>query len=228
MKATPRTPGWFLLTRHWLSLFGAALVATAVISLLFVAPQEIRGRADNPYIGIILFLVLPHRLLRGLAADSHRGLLEQTRCCTRAGRATFDRKAALRRLGLFLGFTTALQCSPRNATYLPGCEAHGDPAILRLDLSLHETRIYGLSECAAFQGRVRRMSRRAWCGGVGQQQDEWNSATGQDRPQDSNDADTFCFGKQPPRALSRDLRELPLAAEVRWWASAGLQQIRRG
>jgi hypothetical protein len=42
MNAKPIPPVWFLLTRHWLSLVGAALITTAVISWLFVLPQQIR------------------------------------------------------------------------------------------------------------------------------------------------------------------------------------------
>ena len=106
MKATPRTPGWFLLTRHWLSLFGAALAATAVISLLFVAPQEIRGHADNPYVGIILFLVLPIVFFVGLLLIPIGVYLSKRDIARGLAETTFDRKAALRRLGLFLGLTT--------------------------------------------------------------------------------------------------------------------------
>lgn len=67
MNPTPRAPVWFLLTRSWLTLLGAAVVTTAAISLLFVAPREMRGHADNPYIGIIVFLVLPLVFFAGLA-----------------------------------------------------------------------------------------------------------------------------------------------------------------
>jgi hypothetical protein len=48
----------FMLTRHRVRLLGLAL-ATALISLLFVLPQRIRGYVDNPYIGIVVFLIPP-------------------------------------------------------------------------------------------------------------------------------------------------------------------------
>src|SRR3974377_1904066 len=67
MNPTPRTPAWFLLTRHWLSLTGVALVTTAGLSFLFVLPQQIRGHVSNPYIGIIIFLILPIVFFTGLA-----------------------------------------------------------------------------------------------------------------------------------------------------------------
>ena len=59
MHTANNRPTWFLLTQHWLSLVGAALVTTAGISWLFVLPNQIRGHVDNPYIGIVVFLILP-------------------------------------------------------------------------------------------------------------------------------------------------------------------------
>ena len=108
MKATPGTPGWFLLTRHWATLAGAALVATAGFSLLFVAPQEVRGHADNPYVGIVLFLVVPFVFLAGLGMIA-AGVYISRREIRKGLRETgFDRRAAMRRLGIFLGVTTLL------------------------------------------------------------------------------------------------------------------------
>jgi hypothetical protein len=89
------------------SLFGAGLVTTAVISWLFVLPQQIRGHVDNPYIGIVLFLVLPILFFAGLALMPIGIWLGKRRL--RAGLTeTFDRRAALRQLLLFLGVTTLL------------------------------------------------------------------------------------------------------------------------
>ena len=66
MNGTGKRPAWFLLTRHWLSLLGVALLATALISWLFVLPLQVRGHVDNPYVGIIVFLVLPAIFFTGL------------------------------------------------------------------------------------------------------------------------------------------------------------------
>src|SRR5215472_10801533 len=108
MPATPRTPVWFLLSRHWLSLAGVALALTAAISLLFVTPIHIRGRADNPYVGIILFLVLPLVFFTGLLLIPIGIYLSKREIREGLAGAGFDRRAALRRLALFLGITTAL------------------------------------------------------------------------------------------------------------------------
>jgi len=66
MNSLGKKPVWFLLTQHWVSLVGVALVATALVSWLFVLPQQIRGHADNPYVGIVVFLILPAIFFTGL------------------------------------------------------------------------------------------------------------------------------------------------------------------
>ena len=106
MNPTPRTPVWFLLTRSWLSLLGAALVTTAVISLLFVVPQEMQGRAENPYIGIIVFFVLPVVFFSGLVLMAIGTYRSRRQIRLHLNTSTFDRRAGLRRLTWFLGVTT--------------------------------------------------------------------------------------------------------------------------
>jgi hypothetical protein len=66
MNSPSKRPAWFLLTQHWISLVGVALVATSLISWLFLLPQQIRGQVDNPYVGILVFLILPAILFTGL------------------------------------------------------------------------------------------------------------------------------------------------------------------
>ena len=66
MNDTVKRPAWFLLTQHWLSLLGVGLLATALISWLFVLPLQVRGHVDNPYVGIVVFLVLPAIFFTGL------------------------------------------------------------------------------------------------------------------------------------------------------------------
>ena len=66
MLSVSHRPVWFVVTRHWLSLVGICLIATAVISWLFVLPVHVRGHIDNPYTGIIVFLILPTIFFTGL------------------------------------------------------------------------------------------------------------------------------------------------------------------
>ena len=105
MTPTPKTPVWFLLTRHWVSLLGVAFILTAVISALFLATVEGRGHTSNPYLGILL-LFLPALLIIGLALIPLGVYLSKRQIGSELAQTTFDRKTALRRLAVFLGVTT--------------------------------------------------------------------------------------------------------------------------
>jgi NapC/NirT cytochrome c family, N-terminal region len=98
-------PAWFVLTRHWLSLAGVALVTTAGISWLFVLPLNIRGHA-NPYVGIVFFLILPVVFFTGLALIPIGIYLGKRRIREGLPQTTIDRRTALRRLAWFFGVTT--------------------------------------------------------------------------------------------------------------------------
>jgi|SRR4051794_28463410 nitrate/TMAO reductase-like tetraheme cytochrome c subunit len=108
MGVTSERPAWFVLTRHWLSLVGVALLATALISLLFVLPQQIRGHVDNPYVGIVVFLVLPAIFFIGLLLIPIGVYLSKRQIRRGLDAETFDRKMALRRITWFFGATTLL------------------------------------------------------------------------------------------------------------------------
>jgi nitrate/TMAO reductase-like tetraheme cytochrome c subunit len=108
MGATSERPAWFVLTRHWLSLLGVALLATALISWLFVLPQQVRGHVDNPYGGILVFLVLPALFFTGLALVPIGVYLSKRQIRQGISEEGFDRKAALRKLAWFFGVTTLL------------------------------------------------------------------------------------------------------------------------
>ncbi len=108
MSPNSKRPVWFLLTQHWLSLLGVALLASALISWLFVLPQHIRGHADNPYIGVIVFLVLPAIFFTGLLLVPVGVYLSKRQIRSGFGDENFDRKTALRRIAWFFGATTLL------------------------------------------------------------------------------------------------------------------------
>ena len=108
MNPPIKWPSWFVLTRHWLSLAGAALVTTAVISWLFVLPLQIRGHANNPYVGIVVFLILPAIFFVGLLLMPVGVYLARRQIRQGLTEPAFDRKAALQRLAWFVGITTAL------------------------------------------------------------------------------------------------------------------------
>lgn len=100
MRATDNRPAWLLLTQHWLSLLGVGLLATAVISWLFVLSQQIRGLVDNPYVGIGVLLVLPAIFFTGLALVPIGIYLSKRHIRKGLPQAVFDRKLALLADGL--------------------------------------------------------------------------------------------------------------------------------
>jgi len=106
MNPAYKRPLWFLLTSHWLSLIGVSLVTTAGISWLFVLPQQIRGQVDNPYVGIIVYLILPIVFFIGLALIPIGAFVSKRRIHSGLAAATFDRRTALHRLIWFFGATT--------------------------------------------------------------------------------------------------------------------------
>jgi nitrate/TMAO reductase-like tetraheme cytochrome c subunit len=108
MNAMDKKPVWYLLTLHWVSLAGSMIVITAVLSFLFVLPLQMRGHVDNPYIGIIVFLILPAIFFVGLLLIPIGIYLGKRRLQKDLGSEVFDRKAALRRVAWFFGITTLI------------------------------------------------------------------------------------------------------------------------
>lgn len=86
-----------LLTSHWITMFGVTLVTLAGCSWLFLLPVHMRGRVDNPYIGLLVFIAIPVVLLLGLA------LIPIGIALTGTGP---DRARAWRRAGVFFAVMT--------------------------------------------------------------------------------------------------------------------------
>lgn len=106
MDLRTSTPAWFFLTRHWVGLAGVALVTTAGISWLVVLPLNIRGHVENPYVGIVLFLILPVIFFTGLVLIPVGIYLGKRRIRAGPANAAIDRKAALQRLVWFFVVAT--------------------------------------------------------------------------------------------------------------------------
>jgi hypothetical protein len=66
MISREKWPFLVLLASHWLSLRGAVLIRSAGILWILVLAYEVRGSADIPYIGIVLFFVLSILFVAGL------------------------------------------------------------------------------------------------------------------------------------------------------------------
>src|SRR5256714_15179607 len=107
MSVQPERPFLVLLTSHWVSMLGVALVTLAGCSWLFVLPAHIRGHVDNPYIGLLIFVIIPVVFFAGLALIPIGIMLAKRRVA--AGLAVVqDRKTAWRRVALFSVVLTAL------------------------------------------------------------------------------------------------------------------------
>jgi nitrate/TMAO reductase-like tetraheme cytochrome c subunit len=105
MNPEAKRPFITLLTSHWISMLGVALTTTAGFSWLFVLPQHLRGNVSNPYIGILIFIVIPAILFLGLALIPI-GIFLARRQIASGLSAIADRRTAWRRLGIFFGLMT--------------------------------------------------------------------------------------------------------------------------
>src|ERR1700691_1611674 len=105
MPDEPRRPIIILLTSHWVSMAGVALVTLAGFSWLFALPANIRGNVSNPYIGLLTFIAIPIVFFAGLILIPI-GIALGRRKATEALNPPFDRKAAWRRAGLFFAIMT--------------------------------------------------------------------------------------------------------------------------
>ena len=94
-----------LLTSHWITMIGVTLVTLAGCSWLFLLPLHMRGRVDNPYIGLLVFIAIPLVFFLGLALIPIGIVLTRRRWA--ASLDTFpDRKQAWRRAGVFFAVMT--------------------------------------------------------------------------------------------------------------------------
>jgi nitrate/TMAO reductase-like tetraheme cytochrome c subunit len=101
-----RRPILVLLASHWISMLGTALVTLAGFSWLFLLPTNLRGAGvDNPYIGILLFIVIPTIFFVGLALIPI-GLFLAKRHIAATIETLQDRKSAFRRAGVFFAVMT--------------------------------------------------------------------------------------------------------------------------
>jgi hypothetical protein len=98
-------PILILLTSHWISMLGVALVTLAGFTWLFVLPSSIHGHVDNPYVGILIFLVIPAVFFLGLVLIPIGIVLAKRRLKEHLSELP-DRPHAWRRVGIFFGVMT--------------------------------------------------------------------------------------------------------------------------
>jgi hypothetical protein len=70
IQPSDRGRGWLspyiYLSSNWISLLGVILVTSATVFWLFLLPTTLKGEAASPYIGILVFMVLPAPFFAGL------------------------------------------------------------------------------------------------------------------------------------------------------------------
>lgn len=101
-------PFLVLVTSHWVSMLGAALVGTGLITWLFVLPLSFRREAQNPYVGTVVFIIVPMIFFLGLFLVPIGVWLAKRRLKHRVEAHIIDRKAARRRLLTFFGAVTVV------------------------------------------------------------------------------------------------------------------------
>lgn len=102
------SPILLIASTHWLSMAGLALVLTAIVTWLIFLAAEMRSEAENPYIGIALFVVIPLILLVGLILTPIGVFLGRRRAAARLREGIVYRGHAARRLVIFLLIVTAI------------------------------------------------------------------------------------------------------------------------
>lgn len=95
-------PGIVLLTSHWLSWLGLVLVITAASTWLFFLPAETEGHVENPYKGVVVYLILPVIGLAGVVLTATGMVLGRRRIRERLETEVSDRRRAWQRLIVFL------------------------------------------------------------------------------------------------------------------------------
>lgn len=105
MPEQPERPFLLVLTGHWISMLGVALVTLAGFSWLFALPADIRGHVQNPYIGLLVFIAIPAVFFTGLVLIPI-GIILAKRWVTQRLDTLPDRQAAWRRAGIFFGVMT--------------------------------------------------------------------------------------------------------------------------
>ena len=98
-------PGLVLLTTHWLSRLGLVLAVTALCSLLFVLPSQLHGHEENPYKGLVVYLILPGVFFVGLGMVVAGIALGRRRVLERLRTGIVDPATAGRRFLVFLAVT---------------------------------------------------------------------------------------------------------------------------
>ena len=109
MSDDSKRPILVLLTSHWVSMLGVALVTTAGFSWLFVLPIQLQGHTNNPYIGIVVFIFIPVIFIFGLVLIAFGVFLARKRieAAEKGLLTSAERQARIRKVAIFFAVTSA-------------------------------------------------------------------------------------------------------------------------
>jgi hypothetical protein len=150
------------LSNNWISLIGVVVVTTATVFWLFLLPFMLRGEITHPYIGILVFLLLPAVFILGLVLIP-LGILYHRRRERASGRVppSFPplnwQNLDFRRLLLFVAITTFLNLviasqlaysavNYMDSTTFCGLTCH---RVMIPEYTSHENSSHARVECAA-------------------------------------------------------------------------------
>ena len=142
-----------LVASHWLSLVGVSLALAGLLCWLFLLPLQMRGHAENPYIGILAFVVLPLVFFLGLGLTPIGVFLARRRVRTRFQTEVMDRSAAYKRLALVLGVTTAVnavvgtQLTYRAVEHMETAQFCGSCHVMTPEFKSHENMPHAQITC---------------------------------------------------------------------------------
>lgn len=150
------------LANNWISLTGVVIVTTATVFWLFLLPFTLRGEITHPYIGILIFLLLPAVFILGLLLIPIGIALHRRRDKARGlAPAAFPplnwQNLEFRRLLLFIGVTTFLnlviasQLAYSAVTYMDSTAFCGLTChrVMNPEYTSHENSPHARVDCAA-------------------------------------------------------------------------------
>jgi len=150
-----KRPLLVLLASNWISMLGTTLVTLAGFSWLFLLPTNLRGRVENPYIGILLFLIIPAIFFAGLALIPIGLFLAKRRIAAEIGTLP-NRQSAFRRTAIFFAVMTVAnviigsQFSYRAVEHMDTAQFCGQSChVMKPEFTAHQLPPHQAVECAS-------------------------------------------------------------------------------
>jgi hypothetical protein len=150
-----KRPILIVLTSHWVTMAGVALVTLAGFCWLFVLPQQLNGRVSSPYIGLFLFGAIPAVFFAGLALIPVGLALGRRRVAGDLSQLQ-DRRSAWRKAGIFFAVMTVVnvaigsQLSYRAVEHMETSQFCGQTChVMQPEFTAHMQAPHRAVECAS-------------------------------------------------------------------------------